>query len=51
MGPIAARPLESPAHESRIPLLPPIAQTLWGWPAVLNFALGGSAPASTSWRP
>ncbi len=41
MGPIAARPLEGPAHESRIPLLPPIAQALWGWPAVLNFALGG----------
>ena len=22
-------------------LLPPVTQTLWGWPAVLNFALGG----------
>ena len=41
MGLIAARPLEHPAHDSRIPLLPPIAQALWGWPAVLNFALGG----------
>jgi DMSO reductase anchor subunit len=38
---IAARPLQGPAHASRVPLLPPIAQTLWGWPAVLNFAMGG----------
>jgi len=28
----AARPLE---------LLPPVAQTLWGWPAVVNFVCGG----------
>jgi DMSO reductase anchor subunit len=24
-----------------VPVLPPLVQTLWGWPAVLNFALGG----------
>jgi hypothetical protein len=41
MGLIAARSPDSPAPESRPLLLPPIAQTLWGWPAVLNFALGG----------
>ncbi len=26
---------------SRVELIPPQHQTLWGWPAVLNFALGG----------
>ena len=41
MGPSAARSLESPEHAGRLPLLPPVAQTLWGWPAVLNFVLGG----------
>ena len=41
MDSIGARSLASPAQASRTPLLPPIAQTLWGWPAVLNFALGG----------
>jgi formate-dependent nitrite reductase membrane component NrfD len=41
MGPIALRPLEGSARGSRTQLLPAIAQTLWGWPAVLNFVLGG----------
>ncbi|HWC03586.1 MAG TPA: hypothetical protein VHF87_12580 [Methylomirabilota bacterium] len=41
MGQVAARSLESPDQATRTPLLPPVAQTLWGWPAVMNFALGG----------
>jgi len=39
----AAPPI--PARDSRgampVDLLPPVVQTLWGWPAVANFALGG----------
>jgi formate-dependent nitrite reductase membrane component NrfD len=38
---MTARALDHPADARRMPLLPPVAQTLWGWPAVLNFALGG----------
>jgi DMSO reductase anchor subunit len=41
MGPTIACAPEHPADARRMPLLPPVAQTLWGWPAVLNFALGG----------
>jgi hypothetical protein len=37
----ATRPLEHPAHAAPVPVLPPVVQTLWRWPAVLNFALGG----------
>jgi DMSO reductase anchor subunit len=37
--PSRARAGREPA--SRWPLLPPVGQTLWGWPAVANFVLGG----------
>lgn len=37
-SPLTTRP-SSPAAPAD--LLPPVLQTLWGWPAVLNFALGG----------
>lgn len=36
--PITAR---QPGPATPADLLPPILQTLWGWPAVANFALGG----------
>jgi DMSO reductase anchor subunit len=37
-SPIAAR---SPGPATPAILLPPVTQAVWGWPAVLNFALGG----------
>jgi hypothetical protein len=30
-----------PGPAAPVDLLPPVLQTLWGWPAVANFALGG----------
>lgn len=40
MGPISMQPPARSDRASRI-LLPPVPQTLWGLPAVINFALGG----------
>lgn len=36
-----SRPAREPRGAMPVDLLPPVVQTLWGWPAVANFALGG----------
>ena len=33
-------PAREPGRATPVDLLPPILQTLWGWPAVANLALG-----------
>jgi DMSO reductase anchor subunit len=41
MATMPARTLPGRTPARPLCLLPPVAQTLWGWPAVANFALGG----------
>jgi DMSO reductase anchor subunit len=36
-----AAPAQRPGPAAPAILLPPVPQAVWGWPAVLNFALGG----------